>query len=166
MRKSLWIMLAVLLVAIAAPNAYADSETPTFTCTGTCLSTPTAPAVTFPSPTLDITWNTLTGLDVALSSLDAPSDSYTWTITAQSFGFEGYNVTVDINDTSSGTTSFSNLFPVLSCPGCGLLVIDGGDLSFASTAAPEPSTIALMLLGVGLVFVMRRRMRQRLPQAS
>ena len=31
---------------------------------------------------------------------------------------------------------------------------------------PEPSSVALMLLGVGLVFAMRKRTGQRLPQAS
>ena len=36
----------------------------------------------------------------------------------------------------------------------------------AAVAAPEPSSIALMLLGVGLVFVMRKRIGQGLPQAS
>ena len=35
-----------------------------------------------------------------------------------------------------------------------------------AVAAPEPSSVALMLLGVGLVFVMRKRIGQCLPQAS
>jgi hypothetical protein len=35
-----------------------------------------------------------------------------------------------------------------------------------AVAAPEPSSVALMLLGVGLVFVMRKRIGQRLPQAN
>jgi PEP-CTERM motif-containing protein len=34
------------------------------------------------------------------------------------------------------------------------------------TTTPEPSSVALMLLGVGLVFVMRKHTVQRLPQAS
>jgi hypothetical protein len=44
----------------------------------------------------------------------------------------------------------------------------GSTASFepAAVAAPEPSSVALMLLGVGLVFVMRKRIGQRLPQAS
>jgi PEP-CTERM motif-containing protein len=36
----------------------------------------------------------------------------------------------------------------------------------ASATVPEPSSIALMLLGVGLLFVMRKRIGQGLPQAS
>jgi len=36
----------------------------------------------------------------------------------------------------------------------------------AAVTAPEPSSYALMLLGVGLVFVMRKRIGQGLPQAS
>jgi MYXO-CTERM domain-containing protein len=41
-------------------------------------------------------------------------------------------------------------------------------ISFGTTPtpAPEPSSAALMLLGVGLAFAMRRRIGQRLPQAS
>ena len=60
MRKSLWITLAVMVVAIAAPIANADSFTPTFTtngCSGTCFLL-TAPDVTFPSPTtIDVTFD-------------------------------------------------------------------------------------------------------------
>jgi len=44
---------------------------------------------------------------------------------------------------------------------------DSGEFSLTSaTSVPEPSSVALMLLGVGLVFVMRKRIGQRLPQAS
>ena len=165
--KPICAVLCLIFALLVAPNAYADSFTPIFTCIGTCVSTPTAPAVTFPSPTLDITWNTITGLDVQpLSSLDAPSDSYSWTIAAQSFGLEGFSITVDINDKTSGTHSFSNLI-TFSCPGCGLIgPIDGGDLSFASTAAPEPSSLAFMLAGVGLMFAMRKRWTSGLQPAS
>jgi len=44
----------------------------------------------------------------------------------------------------------------------------GSTAAFEPTvvAAPEPSSVALMLLGVGLVFVMRKRIGQGLPQAS
>ena len=51
----------------------------------------------------------------------------------------------------------------------GLLFIQaGGTDAFLTeaTVAPEPSSFALMLLGVGLVFVMRKRIGQGLPQAS
>jgi hypothetical protein len=34
---------------------------------------------------------------------------------------------------------------------------DSGGLSFAAVAAPEPSSVGLLLLGIGLVFVVRKR---------
>jgi hypothetical protein len=141
MRKSLWIMLAVLLVAIGAPNAYADSETPTFTCRGTCVGgTPTAPDVSFPAPVFDVTWNDVL-FSYTLPSSDLPTDSYTW------FGDTGLHATFSV------TNQFLfNPVQIVSP-------------AFTPTATPEPSTIALMLLGVGLVFVMRNRKVQRLLQA-
>ena len=57
---------------------------------------------------------------------------------------------------------FTN-FPVP--PGTALNQVSG-DWSIAAVATPEPSSYALMLLGVGLVFVLRKRIGQSLPQAS
>jgi hypothetical protein len=65
MRKSVWIILAAIVVVIAAPSAHADTFTPIFTttgCSGTC-ALPTALAVTFPSPTtIEITYLGLSDL--------------------------------------------------------------------------------------------------------
>jgi len=36
----------------------------------------------------------------------------------------------------------------------------------SAVATPEPSSVAFMLLGIGLVFVMRKRIGRRLPKAS
>ena len=41
-----------------------------------------------------------------------------------------------------------------------------GTYQLTAVASPEPSSVALVLLGVGLLFVMRKRIGQRLPQAS
>jgi hypothetical protein len=162
MRKSVWIMLAVLLVAIGAPNARADAFTPVFTtngCSGTCLL-PTAPDVTFPSPTtMDVTFgNTSDGTitSVAIPSGDAAGDAYSWSaqnvLTSVSF------ILSDV--TNAGTTFSCNGFVdrtgALSC----------GTLTFSAVTAPEPSSAALMLLGVGVLFVLRKRIGQGLPQAS
>ncbi len=176
MRKSLWVSLIVLFVAIGAPNAYANSETPTFTCTGAplpCLSSPTAPAVTFPGPTLDLTWDTLSVGEITfLYSIDSPSDTYTWVLAAYANPpfMGGYNISIFINDTTTLTQSYLTAAYSPTCPGCPNypnFLEEEGNLSFAPTAAaPEPSSVALMLLGVGLVFVMRKRIGQRLPQAS
>ena len=49
----------------------------------------------------------------------------------------------------------------------GSFTLDDATYTTSSTVpTPEPSSVALMLLGVGLVFVMRKRIAQRLPQAS
>ena len=41
-----------------------------------------------------------------------------------------------------------------------------GTVTFPAVTTPEPSSAGLMLLGVGLVLLMRKRIGQRLPQAS
>jgi PEP-CTERM motif len=171
MRKSFWIILAVLGVAIGAPNALAESFTPTFTCTGTCSSTPTAPDVVFPQPTtLQPTWfSTLLPPIPFLPSGQLPADKYVWSAAVlcnalTCLGFFGFT------DVTNNTINSSN-FQVL-CP-CAfpLAGADSGTLSFAavSTPVPEPGTADLMLMGIGLlllVLVMRRRIAQGLPQAT
>jgi hypothetical protein len=68
----------------------------------------------------------------------------------------------------------------LGCPGedAGLSILnDGGseinilnavgyDLTSNTTAAPEPGTVGLTMLGIGLVLVMRRRFARSVPQAN
>jgi hypothetical protein len=43
---------------------------------------------------------------------------------------------------------------------------DGTPVSFTIIPTPEPSSLGLLLFGVGLVFVMRKRISRNLPQAS
>jgi len=45
---------------------------------------------------------------------------------------------------------------------------ESGTLTFTqgTPAMPEPGTVALMLVGVGLVFVIRKRIARGLPQAA
>jgi hypothetical protein len=151
MQKSLWIILAVLLVAIGAPNAHADSFTPIFTtdgCSGTC-ALPTALDVTFPSPTtIDVTYLGASGTSFIASGL--PGDTYGWTADVE-------RGSLDFFITDGGTST---------CNGGGPGHDSCGILTFAAVTAAEPSSVALMLLGVGLMFVMRKRIGQGLPQAS
>lgn len=148
MRKSLWIAPVLLLfAAIGAPNAHADSYTPTFTCTGTCAYLPTAPDVSFPAPvTVDVTYDS-TLFVITLASGDSPSDAYDWT------AYESGVLPVDfgIDDTTTGDVESVGVMsksPTLA---------EEGTLTFA---APEPGSFALMLVGVGIVFLMRKRMCQ------
>jgi len=161
MRKSLWIILAIMLVAIVAPNAHADSFTATFTCSGTCVGgLPTAPDVSFPAPVVDVTWNDNT-FPLTLPSSDLPTDSYVW----DAHAFLGFNGELDMEFGIMDITTGMNT--ALSIMASGFFAdLEGGPLAFAAVATPEPSSYALMLLGVGLVFVMRKRIGQGLPQAS
>jgi hypothetical protein len=145
MRKALWfIPVLFLLLAIVTPCARADSVT--FTCTAMCLApVPTAPDVTFPSPTLDITFDSQT-LDLTLSSEDVDTDAFTWFTSNNQFIISDNNVlgfmgTSGVADNSEEVED------------------EGGALLFtpATASTPEPGTVTLMLVGTGLVLVMRKR---------
>lgn len=155
MKKLLCVVPGLLLFAmIGAPNARADSYTPTFTCTGTCSTAglPTAPDVSFPSPTeITITWGNAQPL--TFTDLGEPTDSYTWfDQTSVNDGEVVENAYVDDVTTNEfqSHTGFAFDSPVGQ---------ETGTLTFspASAATPEPSPAILLLLGAGLIFLMRKR---------
>jgi hypothetical protein len=167
MRNSYCIIFAVLLVVIAAPCPQADTFT--FTCTtdgnnpgGACVeAAPTAPNVTFQGPTLEITWYTAgnpSPFDITLPTDWHDTDSFFWIASNNMFGISDGNHPFDIEATAAINTNL---------PGFGGLS-ELGTLSFAlgAVAAPEPGTSALMLLGIGLVLMMRKRIARGLPQAT
>ena len=170
MRKPIWIIPALLIFAgIDAPNVRADSYTPTFTCTGTCVSVPTAPAVSFPSTTtIQETWDTLV-FTLTLASPDAFSDTYTWeNIYSISTAAVASGIDISIIDKTTGLTSnysttYSGSFPLGGTP-----ITDSGMLTFSAVSTPEPGTSSLTLIGTGLLglMVMRKRIARGLPQAS
>jgi hypothetical protein len=189
MRKSLWITLALLFVAIGAANARADSYIDG--------------AITF----------TLS------SGLAPTSGSFIWDNTSDSFksfsviwsGFT-FDFTTTANTTShvtsggvcAGATDAIQNFNFMTTNGCdktptylagelfGIFEFDdffphpsddylavtnlsaittvsgqgGWSVAETAVAAPEPSSIALMLAGIGFLLVMRKRIGQGLPQAS
>ena len=157
MRRVLWI-LAALFVAIGVPNSRADSFTPIFTCSLCTSALPTAPDVSFgASSIIDITWeNTL--FVFSLETLDAEG-TFTWDGRTPLFS-------------QSGTAGFGLFFLTASAPfvyqvdndgnclNCD--VFDRGSVSFVSADAPstpEPSSIVLMLAGIGfLLVVMPKRL--------
>jgi len=153
------VLCLVFALCFAAPNANADSYTPIFTttgCTGTC-ALPTAPDVTFPSPTtIDVTLLGQTTL-FNIPSGDLPGDTYSW-VASSPDAFLQF-ITQDLTVTGSK--------PFL-CTGGGISLVPCGTLTFAavSTATLEPSSLALMLSGVGLVFAMRKRWTSGLQPAS
>jgi PEP-CTERM motif len=151
MRKSLWIILAIMVVAIAAPNAHADSTPPgTYTaeCIGPCASDP---KVTFSFVAIDFT--------VFGNTIDFTGLSLT---TGHEFGWNIDNGSLSLTDLTTGNPIVAPVtlaFPASNEAGLFLPAM-------APATTPEPSFIALMLLGVGLVFVMRKRMAQHLLQVS
>ena len=161
MRKSLWIMLAVMVVAVSAPNAHADSFTYTYTDTsdGIFWTTAAIPAVTMETtvPAADLTATSNTGFVAGCVT------------TSVVLNLAGIGATeTDFSPCSTvGAIQSGDGFALTdySTPGT---YVSGTDtlVVTAAVAAPEPSSVALMLLGVGLVFVMRKRIGQRLPQAS
>jgi hypothetical protein len=176
MRKSLWIVPVLLLsAAIGVPNAHADSFRPTFitlSCLGACLPQPTAPDVSFPSPTtITVTWNGFIFL-LPLPAPTSPTDSFGWSM-------EWHNIDPSclsscageaIASLRDGIAPFSESVTLLNVSSPGPLsseVLDSGQLFFAPVVAtPEPSSFALMFAGIWVLLVMRKRISQGLPQAS
>jgi hypothetical protein len=145
------VLCLVFALFFAAPNAYADSFTPIFTCTGTCVAQllPTAPDVTFPF-TIAVTWDSNLIFPLDLFSISSnPNDGFLWEGDVKP-GVLTFKIT---NQTSAAAISQS-----LSCPSCTTTFTDMGVLTFSPVATPEPSSLALMLSGVGLVFAMRKRL--------
>jgi hypothetical protein len=163
MRKSLWISTLILLFAcLGAPAAHADTYTPTFSCTGTCTSVPSAPNVTFNSTTvITVTWDDVPFLPLGLPVSFAPTDEYTWQGLVAT-GAEGYMAEFDIVDITK--EEFAGLSQVIE--GNSPMTPDVGVLTFSAVSTPEPSLVGLMLLGIGIVLVMRKPFAKGLHQAS
>ena len=156
------VLCLVFALCFAAPNAHADSFTPSFTCPGGgsgCFGPvllPTAPDVTFPSPTFTITFDLVT-FSLTLSAVDLPGDTYNWHADTSGFGPASSLFDFDITDTTtheSTNVSFGstdNPFQIF-----GLLTFTAVP---TATPTPEPSSLALMLAGVGLVLMVRKKSR-------
>ncbi len=181
MRKSLWSILAILLVAIVAPNAYADSVSivesggdvtaiDNLTILGntydvTFVSTVT-PSITFASQTDALT--AATAIDNALNGIS----TFPYTVLG------GVNVFVPFSSplavgmscgsgscTGPTWTIFTTASPVQNNPTLGPELY----AEFTVVTTPEPGTPSLMLVGVGLLglmMVMRKRISRGLPLAT
>jgi hypothetical protein len=164
MRKSFWFSLTVLLVAISAPTAYADTFTYSYSSgelgcgtTGNCAvySWTTAAIAAVASETTisaaDLTASLLSGTPLAGCVLSS--------VTLDFGGTGGQSFTSSNCGGRSNPDAFS--LADYSTPGIYSFVsVNAGvndSLVVTAVQTPEPSTVALMLLGLGLAFVIRRK---------
>lgn len=163
MRKSSWIILILLLVAIVAPCAQAGSVSVTFTCTGdngfggVCQeAAPTAPDVTFQGPTLEITWYTAANpspIAVTLPSTWLVTDSFSWFASNDSFFIFDKSIPGSVFGVAD-----TNLPDGAGLSEFGTLTFTPGTGGTGPSATPEPGT--LLLLGSGLMGIgfLRRKL--------
>ena len=173
MRKALWTILAVLVVAFGAPAANADTlYTYQFTFTGLGL---------------DLTFTTEASAAVTTQTTINAADLASYALTGSYWsGTDLASVTLDNNELPYwiiiNSTGFQALYTVglelaspvltnLSTPGT--YIYNGGSefgieqlvITAMPVQTPEPATLVLMLLGVWLVLVMRKRMGHIPPKA-
>ena len=163
MRRPLRMILAVLFAALGVPSSHADSFTPIFTCFTACAATPTAPDVSFPAPlVMDVTWENMV-FDFSLPSSSQPTGISGWELVTPAAFSQSGSASFTI---SPGGTFITVVVPFLfqlddnnNCLNCH--IIEDGTLQFApaeASSVPEPSSIVLMLAGIGfLLMVMRKR---------
>jgi hypothetical protein len=155
MRKSLWIILAISFLVLGAPNARADSYTATFT----GFLSPGALDVTFPAPTLTIDYDWIfippanRPFIITLPAIDSPGDTYTWQIGIHPLPDPPCEVCFEIFDSTTNERSgddFGNNNGPIFITGIGPLV-------FTPVATPEPSSIAMLLFGAGIILLVARK---------
>jgi len=180
MRKSLWILLAVLWVAIGAPNAHADSVTldvsgslsPVAGDGGSCPTVCTLGG----DVVIDNTAGTVTSVDITVAGaspsvgpFDLSPSFFSPKSTLFSDDLLGDELLLFLSGTSGTLVGYTGGAildgTILDASSNDLYTVNTGALTEV-TAAPEPSSIVLMLLGLALVVVMRKRIGQGLPQAS
>lgn len=173
MRKSSWILFALLLVAVSAPNVHADTFTYTYSSGELGCGTNPATCAVF-------SWTTVAIPAITSETTLPVTDLATFSLSGTLAGCTLSSVTFDLagaggqgfNSSNCGSDSNSDGFSLTdySTPGIYsfLSVTEGVNDGLVVTAiqAPEPSTVALMLLELGLAFVMRKRIGQFHQQAT
>lgn len=92
-----------------------------------------------------------------------PTDPYVWSISTENVNSQNLT-TFDFADGETGlggSQAVPREGPYYGDPVQGTI-----EFSPASTVAPEPPPILLMLLGAGLIFFMRKRFTMRLPYTA
>jgi len=180
MRKFLWTIFAIFLAAICAPYAQAD----TFDVSGTALNVSTGSLGSCASGatcafsgtlTIDVTSGSLTAMNITFPGFTSfTSPQFAEPINTSDFFIGALN--------SSGDAALTLDFTTTMTPGSlvgftggsifGLSVLNSttaapeySDLSGSITPAPapEPSSLALIPLGLGALLVMRKRMGHSRP---
>jgi hypothetical protein len=164
-RRTFWIFAVGFILVMGVSSAQADTSTPTFSCI-TCEYLPTAPDVTFPSPSIQETWaNNITDF-IGLAAGDTPTDTYTWSNSLSPDGSspELADYFLTITDVTTGDNGSA-----IGMIGIGdpffMGFSDGGTLTFSSSSGsgsggsnptPEPSSIGLLLAGIGTLLALRK----------
>jgi len=153
MRKSLWI-IPLLFAAIVVPYANADSITdPTVITKFECCN-----GAKVPIHDLEITFNAPITTFIHNLGLKCTSKGQgTGTVTVTCTDAISVGDIVVTGETSTGKFAFAFWTDA-----------NGANVATATPtpATPEPATDGLMLLGIGLVFVMRKRIGQGLSRTS
>jgi hypothetical protein len=184
MRKSMWIILAVLVVGISAPNAFGNQITLHVSGTLTPGGGATCPVLGCTlggTLVIDNTAGTVVSADVTINGESPLAGPFTQ---FDSIMVSGSDTEVVLDD--SPAADFLAL--IFATPTAGSLVnYEGGGLSTLTqinvgksgmswqltngaltpaTPTAEPSTAGLMLLGIGMLLVMRNRLAKGLQQAA
>ncbi len=167
MRNSLWIIVAILLVAVGAPYAHADSFVYTYDVTfdpavyGATFTTKPMQAVTMS--------RTLTAVDLRSYSLTGSFYLASFDKFILDYGGAGDQAILTSNGlgTASATYSSNDALPLIDYRTAG--TYSSGVATLSVSRVPEPATLGLMLTGVGLLglmILMRKRIGHDLPRAS
>jgi hypothetical protein len=158
MRKILWIILAVVFVTVGAPNAHADSYEATFICTTSCEFPPIALGVVSSGPIISMVDVSYFGYFFPITLNPVPyNDTFTWFAeSTTAFSPPDRTISVDILDKSNGT----DWYILYYVPNYIHLSdnTERGSLVFTPVATPEPRSLALMVLGIGVLLVLRNRL--------
>jgi hypothetical protein len=170
MRKSLWIVLVLLLIAaIGAPNASADTLFRyAYTLSNTLTQTPyTISWTTEPIPV--VTMDTILGT-AALAAASCTGSFVGCSIT--SVELDAGNAGNQVTYASFGNDLGVDGFPLADYSIAGTYTATNqvgspDTLVVTAVQTPEPPTVGLMLIGLGwLVLMMRKRIARGLPQAT